>query len=170
MTLTLHNDCVVFNKTLETVQKYTPTKLCQLHTELPPWLPQLLLSRIKQRHALYHKAISTNTTHRHCKSKSDCLLSLSKNPQQFWSYVRSLRHFKHPIPPLKSTTPTPTTANTNTEKANILNQTFSTRLLHQRSPIHWSPHFTIPSDVKTTCTEQSTIQLILSLSNHTINS
>lgn len=34
MTLTLHDDYAVFNKTLEAVRKYTPTKLRQLHNYL----------------------------------------------------------------------------------------------------------------------------------------
>ena len=65
-------------------------------------------------------------------AKSNFVHSLSKSPHSFWSYVRSLRKSKCPIPKLSSSD---SSASSNSNKANLLNQAFTSFFSSDPTPL-----------------------------------
>uniref|UniRef100_A0A1X7T9M2 Reverse transcriptase domain-containing protein n=1 Tax=Amphimedon queenslandica TaxID=400682 RepID=A0A1X7T9M2_AMPQE len=152
---------------MKIVHQFTPSKIKRNHA-YPPWLPRPLLQKIRQRRRLFYLASSSNSPQLWLQYRSLCnsissdirsnkalyFNSISKSPRQFWSFVRSLRKNKDPIPPL--TLDAQHSATSNTDKANLLNSTFSsfftpaiTSLNSISSPTHPSPpstssHFPAP--------------------------
>ena len=120
---------------LSIVHHYTPTKKVN-STPLPSWSPHPLLHKIQKQRRLFNQARQYNTPEnwkQFCKvrnsivtdirnAKKSFLDSQAISPRPFWSYVRSIKRNKTPIPILKSDSKS---AISNQDKANLLNTTFS---------------------------------------------
>uniref|UniRef100_A0A1X7TC83 Reverse transcriptase domain-containing protein n=1 Tax=Amphimedon queenslandica TaxID=400682 RepID=A0A1X7TC83_AMPQE len=167
---------IFLNLFMETVQSFTPHKFQSLHPP-PPWLPRPLLKKIAHRRRLYHKISKHNSSHllpeyrrlrnkisaEVRRSKTNFFHSISSSPRQFWSFVRSLRKSTDPIPPLVSSSSQVTS---NIDKANLINNTFSSFFTcSQSSPIpthstHLSPDSCPPELL---CSQEDILQLISEL-------
>lgn len=163
---------IFLNLFMETVQRFTPHKFQSLH----PRLPRPLLKKIAHRRRLYHKISKHNSSHllpeyrrlrnkisaEVRRSKTNFFHSISSSPRQFWSFVRSLFKSTDPIPPLVSSSSQVTS---NIDKANLINNTFSSFFTcSQSSPIsthstHLSPDSCSPELL---CSQEDILQLISS--------
>ena len=127
----------LFHQTfMQIVHRFTPLKEKSNHS-YPPWLSRPLLQKMKYRRHIFSRATLSNSPqfwlqYRSLRNsissevksnKARFFNSISKSPRQFWSFVRSLRKNKDPVPPL--TSETQPTAKSNIDKANLLNSTFA---------------------------------------------